>query len=141
MFLRSKILLLVSSHHDTKTSQPQVTVPRTLAQGTLVAPRAETQLRRLVNVRRNPGRLASPTMEALRDPSSITERQKQVITLIAEGRSNEEVGRELGISPRTAKAHCDTLRLKLGVPRRRQIPLAYRRLTGDDPLAKSLDSA
>jgi DNA-binding CsgD family transcriptional regulator len=80
-------------------------------------------------------------MEALRDPSSITERQKQVITLIAEGRSNEEVGRELGISPRTAKAHCDTLRLKLGVPRRRQIPLAYRRLTGDDPLAKSLDSA
>ena len=55
-------------------------------------------------------------MEALRDPSSITERQKQVIQLIAAGRSNEEVGRELGISPRTAKAHCDTLRLKLGVP-------------------------
>jgi DNA-binding CsgD family transcriptional regulator len=60
-------------------------------------------------------------MEALRDPRTITVRQKQVIQLIAEGRSNEEVGRELGISPRTAKAHCDTLRLKLGVPRRRQI--------------------
>jgi DNA-binding CsgD family transcriptional regulator len=80
-------------------------------------------------------------MEALRDPRTITVRQKQVIQLIAEGRSNEEVGRELGISPRTAKAHCDTLRLKLGVPRRRQIPLAYRILTGDDPLAKSLESA
>ena len=48
---------------------------------------------------------------------------------------------ELGISPRTAKAHCDTLRLKLGVPRRRQIPLAYRILTGEDPLAERLKSA
>jgi len=82
-----------------------------------------------------------PAMDALRDPSSITERQRQVIQLIAAGRSNEEVGRELGISPRTAKAHCDTLRLKLGVKRRRQIPLAYRLQTGDDPLAPSLDSA
>jgi DNA-binding CsgD family transcriptional regulator len=80
-------------------------------------------------------------MEALRNSSSITSRQKQVIQLIAEGRSNEEVGRELGISPRTAKSHCDTLRLKLGVRRRRQIPLAYRILTGDDPLAERLESA
>jgi DNA-binding CsgD family transcriptional regulator len=80
-------------------------------------------------------------MEALRDPSVITPRQKQVIELIAAGRSNEEVGRALGISPRTAKAHCDTLRLKLGVPRRRQIPLAYRLLTGDDPLAGTVEAA
>jgi len=79
-------------------------------------------------------------MEAIREHPSITARQKQVIQLIAEGRSNEEVGRTLGISPRTAKAHCDTLRLKLGVPRRRQIPLAYRILTGDDPLAQILES-
>ncbi len=82
-----------------------------------------------------------PVMEALRDPSSITPRQKEIIQLIAAGRSNEEVGMELGISPRTAKAHCDTLRLKLGVPRRRQIPLAYRILTGEDPLAERLKSA
>jgi ATP/maltotriose-dependent transcriptional regulator MalT len=77
----------------------------------------------------------------LRDPSSITARQRQVIELIAQGLSNEEVGHELGISPRTAKAHSDVLRQKLGVPRRRQIPIAYRLLTGDDPLAKSLASA
>jgi len=77
-------------------------------------------------------------MQALRDTASITPRQRQVIRLIAEGLSNEELGVELGISPRTAKAHCDVLRMKLGVQRRRQIPLAYRLLTGDDPLAKSL---
>jgi len=80
-------------------------------------------------------------MQAMRDASLITERQRQVIQLIAEGLSNEELGVELGISPRTAKAHCDVLRQKLGVPRRRQIPLAYRILTGDDPLASSLESA
>jgi len=80
-------------------------------------------------------------MQAMRDASLITERQRQVIQLIAEGLSNEELGVELGISPRTAKAHCDVLRQKLGVPRRRQIPLAYRILTGDDPLATSLESA
>ncbi len=69
---------------------------------------------------------------------SITERQREVIVLIAAGCSNDEVGQLLGISPRTAKAHCDVLRQKLGVPRRRQIPIAYRSLTGDDPLAQSL---
>jgi ATP/maltotriose-dependent transcriptional regulator MalT len=80
-------------------------------------------------------------MQSLRDPLSITTRQRQVIELIAQGLSNEEIGHELGISPRTAKAHCDVLRQKLGVPRRRQIPLAYRLLTGEDPLAKSLELA
>jgi DNA-binding CsgD family transcriptional regulator len=80
-------------------------------------------------------------MQALRDPDAITPRQLEVIRLIAAGLSNEEVGLELGISSRTAKAHCDVLRQKLGVPRRRQIPLAYRLLTGDDPLARTLELA
>ena len=71
----------------------------------------------------------------------ITERQRQVIELIAAGCSNEEVGERLGISPRTAKAHADILRHKLGVTRRRQIPVAYRLLTGDDPLSRSLKAA
>ena len=74
--------------------------------------------------------------EILRDAlPEITARQRQVVELIAAGCSNEEVGARLGISPRTAKAHSDTLRQKLGVPRRRQIPAAYRALTGDDPLS------
>jgi ATP/maltotriose-dependent transcriptional regulator MalT len=79
-------------------------------------------------------------MSALSNPK-VTDRQKQVVELIAAGCSNEEIGERLGISPRTAKAHCDVLRQKLGVARRRQIPVAYRLLTGDDPLSKSLASA
>jgi ATP/maltotriose-dependent transcriptional regulator MalT len=81
--------------------------------------------------------MAKTTVESV---LSITQRQREVIILIASGCSNDEVGERLGISPRTAKAHCDVLRQKLGVARRRQIPSAYRNLTGDDPLATSLGS-
>lgn len=70
-----------------------------------------------------------------RNSPRITERQRQVIRLIATGCSNQEISAILGISPRTAKAHCDTLRQKLGVSKRRYLPIAYLRLTGDDPLA------
>ena len=72
-------------------------------------------------------------------PLSITDRQRQVVELIAAGCSNAEVATRLGISPRTAKAHCDALRQKLGVSRRRQIPVAYRMKTGRDPLSERLD--
>ena len=67
----------------------------------------------------------------------LTKRQRQVVELIAAGLSNEEIGAQLGISARTAKAHCDVLRQKLGVSRRRHIPAAYRAATGDDPLASA----
>jgi len=63
---------------------------------------------------------------------TFTRRQLQVVELIAEGRSNQEIAAELGISPRTVRAHCDVLRAKLAA-RRREIPLAYRCLTGSDP--------
>lgn len=65
---------------------------------------------------------------------ALTERQREVVVLIAQGCSNEEVGARLGISARTAKAHSDVIRQKLGVSRRRQIPAAFRTLTGEDPL-------
>lgn len=78
-------------------------------------------------------------MNALAErPLEITDRQRQVVELIAAGCSNVEVGQRLGISPRTAKAHADALRQKLGVARRRQIPIAYRDQTGRDPLPQGL---
>ena len=76
------------------------------------------------------------------DPyTGLTERQRQVVGLIALGCSNEEVAERLGISARTVKAHCDVLRQKLGVPRRRQIPAAFKTLTGQDPLEGELAPA
>jgi DNA-binding CsgD family transcriptional regulator len=67
------------------------------------------------------------------DDVRFTQRQREVVRLIADGCSNGEIAERLGISPRTAKAHSDTLRTKLGVARRRQIPAAYRAATGEDP--------
>ena len=64
----------------------------------------------------------------------FTERQRQVVGLLARGCSNVEIADVLGVSPRTAKAHCDVPRSKLQVERRRQIPVAYRSATGEDPL-------
>lgn len=73
--------------------------------------------------------------------AKLTERQREIVALLAAGCSTDEISERLGISPRTTKSHCDVLRKKLGVARRRQIPVAYRLLTGDDPLLKSLKSA
>jgi DNA-binding CsgD family transcriptional regulator len=79
--------------------------------------------------------LAMIELATERKTTPITARQREVVALIAAGYSNDEVGARLGISPRTAKAHCDVLRHKLGVRRRRQIPIAFRLLTGEDPLS------
>jgi DNA-binding NarL/FixJ family response regulator len=79
-------------------------------------------------------------MISVYDGIRFTERQRQVVRLIAAGCSNVEIAERLGVSPRTAKAHSDVLRTKLGVSRRRQIPAAYREATGEDPL-ESLETA
>jgi DNA-binding NarL/FixJ family response regulator len=79
-------------------------------------------------------------MITLGEDIQFTPRQRQVIQLIAEGCSNVEIAERLGVSPRTAKAHSDVLRTKLGVSRRRQIPAAFREATGEDPL-ESLETA
>jgi DNA-binding CsgD family transcriptional regulator len=64
----------------------------------------------------------------------LSPRQRQVLSFVAAGLTGCEIARELGISPRTVRMHCDALRIKMGVPRRRLIPAAYRALTGEDPL-------
>lgn len=63
----------------------------------------------------------------------LSRRQKQVLALLASGLTDEETGVRLGISARTARAHVDALKRKLGVNRRRELPGAYRALTGKDP--------
>ena len=66
---------------------------------------------------------------------TFTDRQREVVRLIARGHSNVEIADLLGVSPRTVKAHSDAIRTKLRVPRRRLIPAAYREATGLDPIA------
>lgn len=72
----------------------------------------------------------------------LSRRQSEVLPLIAAGLTDGEVGSRLGISARTARAHAEALKQKLGVARRREIAVAFRRMTGCDPFeaAKESDS-
>jgi two-component system, LuxR family, response regulator FixJ len=46
--------------------------------------------------------------------SELTERERQVAVLIADGASSKEAGRRLGISPRTVELHRAHIMEKLG---------------------------
>lgn len=48
-------------------------------------------------------------------PFGLTAREQDVLRLLAEGRSNPEIGSELFISRKTASAHASNILAKLGV--------------------------
>jgi DNA-binding NarL/FixJ family response regulator len=50
--------------------------------------------------------------------SNLTTREKEVLQMLAEGRSNKEIGGPLGIEERTVKAHVSKLMRKVGVTNR-----------------------
>jgi DNA-binding NarL/FixJ family response regulator len=51
---------------------------------------------------------------------SLTQREREVLRLLADGRSNEEIGRELHISPETVRTHVRKAMLKLEADTRTQ---------------------
>jgi non-specific serine/threonine protein kinase len=51
----------------------------------------------------------------------VTPREREVARLVADGLTNRQIGRRLGISERTAERHTENLRAKLGVGTRAQI--------------------
>lgn len=53
----------------------------------------------------------------------LTERERQVALAVAEGASNKEIARQLGITERTIKAHTGAIFDKLGVRDRMQLSL------------------
>jgi DNA-binding NarL/FixJ family response regulator len=56
------------------------------------------------------------------DPyETLTDREKQVLKLVAEGRSNKEVAEVLGISVKTAMSHREHVMEKLGVHNRTEL--------------------
>jgi two-component system, NarL family, response regulator LiaR len=56
-------------------------------------------------------------------PETLTERETDVLKLLARGQSNKEIGRSLNISATTAKTHVANLMAKLGVASRTQAAL------------------
>jgi DNA-binding NarL/FixJ family response regulator len=76
----------------------------------LVSPRVAAQLLK---------RLRGPAPSAPAGPG-LTERELDVLRLVAEGRDNQEIAEALTISPRTAKNHVASILAKLGLDNRIQ---------------------
>jgi pimeloyl-ACP methyl ester carboxylesterase len=63
------------------------------------------------------GFLGEPVTEGPR----LTDRELEVAELVAEGLTNNSIARRLSVAPRTAEAHVENIRRKLGVRSRAQI--------------------
>jgi DNA-binding NarL/FixJ family response regulator len=57
------------------------------------------------------------------DPARLTDKQKEVLDLVARGLSNRLIAREMGISEKTVKAHLTAVYAALGVTDRLQAAL------------------
>ncbi|MGA4842014.1 response regulator [Streptomyces sp. G45] len=92
---------------------------RTVAAGeALLSPGPTARL--ISRVLRSPGggAAASPPAPSL---SVLSDRERQVLTLVARGLNNVEVAEELGLSPLTAKTHVSRIMGKLAVRDRAQL--------------------
>ncbi|GAB2939589.1 response regulator [Nonomuraea fastidiosa] len=67
--------------------------------------------------------LASPGNGPAPGPVPLTEREREVLALIAAGRSNREIARSLAVAEKTVKTHVSNVLMKLGVQDRTQAAL------------------
>jgi len=62
-------------------------------------------------------------VRAPESPETLTEREMDVLRLLAQGQSNKEIGRTLHIGEKTVKTHMSNILSKLGMPSRTQAAL------------------
>jgi DNA-binding NarL/FixJ family response regulator len=95
-----------------------------------VATEAAVETARLLGaeplIRRLGRNLAPPATTA--DPrQSLTPRESEILALVAEGRSNGEIGRQLFISTKTVSVHVSNILGKLGASGRTEAAAIARR--------------
>jgi DNA-binding NarL/FixJ family response regulator len=74
-----------------------------------------------------PGDWLKQPSRSQQELSSLSERQREVLKLLAAGESNKEISRTLNISTGTVKAHLEALFRRLDVKNRTQAALFYTR--------------
>ena len=62
-------------------------------------------------------------VRAPENPEALTERETEVLRLLAQGKSNKEIALSLHVSETTVKTHVSNILTKLGVPSRTQAAL------------------
>ncbi len=62
-------------------------------------------------------------VKAPESPETLTERETEVLRLLARGQSNKEIAQSLTIGEKTVKTHVSNILAKLGVPSRTQAAL------------------
>jgi DNA-binding NarL/FixJ family response regulator len=86
------------------------------------------------------GGTSSDTGDGVHRPtSSLTQRETDILALLAEGRSNRDISRALYLSEKTVKAHLAAIFRKLGVTNRTQAAMAAVAM-GIGPTAQALGS-
>ena len=65
--------------------------------------------------------LRSPSAPATGGPECLSDREREVLTLLARGLNNTEIAEALGLSPLTAKTHVSRIMGKLGARDRAQL--------------------
>jgi DNA-binding NarL/FixJ family response regulator len=75
-----------------------------------------------------------------RPTSALTQRETDILSLLAEGRSNRDISRALYLSEKTVKAHLAAIFRKLGVSNRTQAAMAAVHM-GIGPTAQALGSS
>jgi len=63
-----------------------------------------------------------------KNPEMLTERETEVLRLLAKGLANKEIAQELSIGNRTVKSHISSILAKLGVQSRTQAALHAARI-------------
>ena len=76
-------------------------------------------------------------IRAPESPEKLTERETDVLRLLALGKANKEIAAELNVSETTVKTHVSNILMKLGVPSRTQAALYAVRigLVSDDQMS------
>ena len=67
--------------------------------------------------------MSIPNLKIVAAGKSLTAREKEVAKCMAEGMSNKELSKALGISLHTTKEHCKVIFAKLGVDSRLKVAL------------------
>lgn len=96
---------------------PEMMILLREAQARGLAPQYVARLRRALGDEAMHGKL-SPAAEALVEP--LSDREREVLSLIAEGLTNREIAGQLYLAVSTVKTHINNLYGKLGVTRRTQ---------------------